>query len=420
MAFTGLFAYRLLLLSQHWAAGPLSRHFKSSGSLAAAMHDPWLPSPWVGQPTPLDPLACTPQLLIIGAMKGGTTALFHYLNGSQPAIHYPNGSKSHVDFKPRYHPSIIGTHVTKELHFFDKQPVRTQTPLYQQQYFASFPGVDALADQPLAGRCSYAAQLGLSSSSKPALVRMEATAMYLAHPSAAANVQRLLPQVRMVALLREPVSRALSSVNMLFQRSPEYAQLKPLTPEYTAAWKAHVVTELRRQLGILSDCFTKLTMGRPVHEQIDQCVFTPTGTLAGVLHVHVGLYAVHLERWLSHFAPEQLLIWSSNAFDERPQQHMDQLVHWLGLDPALTNSNSSSFEKLHERSYPTGSLPAALFQELVAFFQPHNERVFALLQRNGYGGLVQQLRRAWQLELAETIRTLQDPAGDVSDVLPVM
>jgi hypothetical protein len=34
-------------------------------------------------------------------MKGGTTALFHYLNGSQPAIHYPNGSKSHVDFKPR-------------------------------------------------------------------------------------------------------------------------------------------------------------------------------------------------------------------------------------------------------------------------------------------------------------------------------
>jgi hypothetical protein len=97
----------------------------------------------------------------------------------------------------RYHPSIIGTHVTKELHFFDKQPIRTQTPLYQKQYFASFPGVDMSVDDPLAGKCSLPAQLGLSSSSRPALVRMEATAMYLAHPSAAANVQRLLPQVRL-------------------------------------------------------------------------------------------------------------------------------------------------------------------------------------------------------------------------------
>jgi hypothetical protein len=36
-------------------------------------------------------------------MKGGTTALFHYLNGSQPVVHYRNGSKSHMasSFKPR-------------------------------------------------------------------------------------------------------------------------------------------------------------------------------------------------------------------------------------------------------------------------------------------------------------------------------
>lgn len=53
-------------------------------------------------------------------------------------------------------------------------------------------------------------------------------------------------QVRLVALLREPVSRALSSVNMLFQRSPEYAQLKPRTQEYSNAWQAYVVSKLRR------------------------------------------------------------------------------------------------------------------------------------------------------------------------------
>jgi hypothetical protein len=64
---------------------------------------------------------------------------------------------------------------------------------------------------------------------------------------------------------------------------------------------------------------------------------------------------------------------------------------------------------MHERSYPAGSLPAALFQELLAFFQPHNERLFALLQRHGYGGLVVQLQGAWQLKLVQTISMLQRP-----------
>ncbi|WIA28607.1 hypothetical protein OEZ86_011147 [Tetradesmus obliquus] len=338
-------------------------------------------------------------------MKGGTTALFHYLNGSQPAIHYPNGSKSHVDFKPRYHPGIIGAHATKEVNFFNKRPSKIANATLQQQYFASFPGVDALVDQPLAGRCSYPAQLGLSSSSRPALVRMEATAMYLAHPTAAANVQRLLPQVRLLALLREPVSRALSSVNMLFQN--QHVHLEQASPAYQQAWQVYVITELRRQLQVLRGCYAKVALGLTVHRQVDDCVFAPNQTLTGVLHVHVGLYAVHLERWLSHFAPQQLLIWSSHAFDEAPAQHMDQLVHWLGLDPALTWHNSTTFTRMHKRSYPAGSLPAALLQELVAFFQPHNERVFALLQRHGLGSLVQQLRRAWQLELAETISKLQ-------------
>jgi hypothetical protein len=36
--------------------------------------------------------------------------------------------------------------------------------------------------------------------------------------------------------------------------------------------------------------------------------------LRSVLHIHVGLYAVHLERWLSHFRPDQLMIWVSRLW----------------------------------------------------------------------------------------------------------
>lgn len=51
----------------------------------------------------------------------------------------------------RFHPGIIGAHVTKELHFFDKQPAHTTTASNQRKYFASFPGVDMAVDDPLAG-----------------------------------------------------------------------------------------------------------------------------------------------------------------------------------------------------------------------------------------------------------------------------
>lgn len=99
---TGLFVYRLLQLSQWSHSLIVSRGLPSPHTVKAADDQAlWLPQSWIGHPEPLDPLACIPQLLIIGVMKGGTTALFHYLNGSEPAIHYPNGTKSPVQFKSR-------------------------------------------------------------------------------------------------------------------------------------------------------------------------------------------------------------------------------------------------------------------------------------------------------------------------------
>jgi hypothetical protein len=44
---------------------------------------------------------------------------------------------------------------------------------------------------------------------------------------------------------------------------------------------------------------------RNVHNMLLSC------SACRVLHIHVGLYAVHLERWLSLFKPDQLLIWVS-------------------------------------------------------------------------------------------------------------
>jgi hypothetical protein len=146
-------------------------------------------------------------------MKCGTSALFHYLNGTVPrspkaakapgaswtppkfsndqqflngtpaTIEYCNRFFSLPDEQRRFHPGIVGSIVTKEVHFFDQEPQQVHSKL--PQYLAKFAGVNMSVDDPLAGRCSYAQQLGLDSSSEPAMVRMEATVMYMPSRTAA-------------------------------------------------------------------------------------------------------------------------------------------------------------------------------------------------------------------------------------------
>jgi hypothetical protein len=62
---------------------------------------------------------------------------------------------------------------------------------------------------------------------------------------------------------------------------------------------------------------------------------------------------------------------------------------------------------MHKRSYPDASLPKGFVQELAEFYQPHNERLFALLEERGNRAVAAQLRAAWPQELAATIDKLE-------------
>ena len=100
-----------------------------------------------------------PDFLVIGAQKAGTTALYAYL---------------------RWHPSIAGP-FWKEVSFFDRHWAR--------------------------GEAWYRGQFPLRSSGK--LVG-EASPSYVFHPLAPERVFSLVPDVKLVVLLREPGDRAYS------------------------------------------------------------------------------------------------------------------------------------------------------------------------------------------------------------------
>jgi hypothetical protein len=108
------------------------------------------------------PLRGLPSGLIIGAQKGGTSSLFHYLV---------------------QHPEVVPP-ANKEIHYFD-----TYYDRGDRWYRGRFP----FQYQLRGGACT-----------------LEATPYYLPHPLAPARAFQLLPHAKLIALLRNPVDRAFS------------------------------------------------------------------------------------------------------------------------------------------------------------------------------------------------------------------
>ena len=115
------------------------------------------------------PTGPLPDFVIIGAQKGGTSALFEMLSQH-----------------PRVSPSII-----KEVHYFDLNYFRGE-----QWYRRHFP--------PVEGRLSG-----------------EASPYYLFHPAVPGRLKAAIPQARLIVILRDPVERALSHYFHALRRGQE-------------------------------------------------------------------------------------------------------------------------------------------------------------------------------------------------------
>jgi hypothetical protein len=111
--------------------------------------------------SPFRPL---PDFLLLGAQKAGTTALYEYL---------------------RRHPQITGPS-WKEVSFFDRHWARGES-----WYRGNFPNL-ARTRGKLVG---------------------EASPSYVLHPLAPQRVQELVPDARLIVLVRNPVDRAFSQYN---------------------------------------------------------------------------------------------------------------------------------------------------------------------------------------------------------------
>jgi hypothetical protein len=255
-----------------------------------------------------------PHFIIIGSARSGTTSLYNYLVK---------------------HPDIVPAQ-RKEVHFFDYN--------YQKGlswYRGQFPALPY--------------KYYVETIRKRDLITGEASPYYMFHPYTPQRVAQLLPGVKLIALLRNPVERAFS----------HYCWEVGWGNEHLPFEDAIEQEDERIQVGA---------------QKLEK------GTSFNHLHfsyVSRGKYAEQLEKWFAYFPQKQCLIIKSEDMYNNPANIFKQTLDFLHIPVRDPDIQTSRFMQYNSQKFPIHKKMAPeTRQRLVEIFKPHNERLYNLFGRD--------------------------------------
>jgi len=175
---------------------------------------------------------------------------------------------------------------------------------------------------------------------------------YLISPHAPARAHDLNPRFKLLIALRDPVDRALSHYHH----------------ERAGGRETEITFE-----GALR-CETKRLDGEEARMLSDQHYFS----LEWRNHSYIvrGEYWRHIERWMSYFGREQLLIIDSKDLHTDPAETISVVCDFLGV----TSAPFVDWPLIHvKEKYP--EMAEDTRERLARHFEPHNQRLFDLVGR---------------------------------------
>lgn len=246
-------------------------------------------------------LRLRPSFVMVGASRAGTTSLFEALCE---------------------HPQVRRPALNKGVRYFDVNWWRPQS-----WYFGHFP----LADR-----------------GSPSMVTFEASGYYLFHPWASERMHQVLPEARVIAMLRDPVERAWSAWKHETGRGFEWEP-----------FERALELEDERLVGEAERMRSDPTYESFCHRH----------------HAHRsrGEYARQLEAVLSVYPRESVLVLDSGAYFADPETEFTTLLDFLELDRWLPER----FDRLNAR--PSADMPSSARAALRAHYAPHDQRLADLL-----------------------------------------
>jgi hypothetical protein len=245
----------------------------------------------------------TPSFLIIGAQKAGTSSLHAQLVR---------------------HPQIFPSRI-KEVHYFDLNYARGL-----DWYRAFFPiRLRALGAGVRAGHRA---------------ITGESSPYYLFHPHAARRVNRDLPGIPLIVLLRDPVERAYSHYQHSYRHGLEtlsFAEALEREPERT----------------------------RPDLEKLTADETWPAEQLRNFSYRSRGVYVDQLMRWMPVYDARRLLVLRSEDYFADPGATLARVLDFLRVKPW----QPGRFAVRNRGGYARQATPQ--HAELRAYFEPHNRRL---------------------------------------------
>ncbi|SDU28595.1 Sulfotransferase domain-containing protein [Pseudomonas pohangensis] len=262
-----------------------------------------------------------PAGVVLGTQKGGTTALFHYLS---------------------QHPDVVPS-LQKEIHFFNCDAHYEKGTDYYHSFFEA------------------------ATPSRASRITLDITPGYLmAGDLVAERLARYNPDLKLLALLREPVSRAFSAWQM-------FRKMRSINPQWFDQW-VHgyrlVGFENMQIRPVFGESFLD-----DVRFEID--VMDRGGVVDLPLIKH-GLYFSCLLSYLQKFPFSQVQVISSEEFRRDTRNSLHAIEAHFGISRHAWQSEQI---RPHFEGGYSEPIPADAKQLLADYYRPFNQQLFSLLGR---------------------------------------
>jgi hypothetical protein len=250
-----------------------------------------------------------PEFIIIGVQKSGTSSMHDCLI---------------------QHPQLFSSPFRKEIHFFDKGALEEENSINiknEAWYRAHFPSEQERG----AGSRTF-----------------ENTPNYLYNPLVPERIFNLIPEVKLIALLRNPADRAISHFFMCQRKNVEHLPML----------EAFQQEEERIE---------KLSMEKNTGRELTQ-----------ISYKSLGRYAEQLKIYLQFFPIERIMLLKSEEFFNDPHKSLRRVFDFVGVDPNFIVPNVTP------RNVGMGKseVPLVVSEYLDEYFTPYNHALYELTGQN--------------------------------------
>ena len=255
-----------------------------------------------------------PDFIIIGSGRAGTTSLYSYL------IQHPNiiTSFSHREQK------------AADLHFFEYM-ISSSTNWYRSHFPTKI------------------SKKLLQLRTKSSVISGEFTSTYMYHPFVPKRIFDLIPNIKLIVILRNPVDKVYSAFSQQFQFK-----------EFTSSFEDYIESELKR---------IKIIENEP-----DLKTFNEDFESIAVPNIlRHGIYHTYLKKWLELFSKKQIYVVDSKDLHDNTQETLDNIFKFLEIHPV----NIPDTSKINVGKY--SKMDTLTRRRLLDFFSPFNDKLNYLL-----------------------------------------